>query len=180
MQEYEYKYGFFKIKVGVSKEMIQYKNKNLPTEKITGVAIGYIPIVRMAIASGVGGALGGAVGNLIGEKIAHKGVKGDLDKNLKPKDMPAKQGNLTFAYQENPQSKIKALRIPINVKDEMCLKMLDQVIDIAGNKYKGIGYINAIPKALGISQKGLYIGIAIFFLIIFGLWIYFTLIEGKY
>lgn len=172
MQQYEYKCGFIKIKVEVSKEMITYRNKNIPANQIMGVGIGYMPTGRVAV--------GSAMGGVVGYAIAHGGKKKGLDPSMKLKDIPTHHGNLVIAYQENPENKVKGLNIPINTKEEMCVKMLEEVISVSGNKYKGIGPVNSVAGALGISQKGLYIGIAIFFLIIFGLGIYFALIEGQY
>lgn len=172
MQQYEYKCGFIKAKVEVSKEMIIYRNKSIPANQITGVGIGYMPTGRMAV--------GSAIGGIAGYAIAHSGKKKGLDSSMKLKDIPASHGNLVIAYQENPQSKVKGLNIPINTKEEMCIKMLEEVISVSGSKYKGIGPVSSVAGALGISQKGLYIGIAIFFLIIFGIGIYFAITEGQY
>lgn len=170
MQQYEYKCGLIKAKVGVSKEMITYRSKSIPANQITGVGIGYIPMGRMAVGSAMGGAVGYA--------IAYGGAKKGLSTSVKLKDIPA-HGNLVIAYQENPESKVKGLNIPINTKEEMCIKMLEQVISVSGHKYKGIGHISIVAKVLGISQKGIYIGIAIFFVILAGVIIYLTLVEAQ-
>lgn len=164
MEKFQYRAGILTQTVEISKEMIVWKNKQIPSIQITGFGIGSINVGRMA----VGNILGGAVGMA----IANSGSSA-LDKNANLKELSG-MCQLVIAYKEgmDENAPIKKIQIPLNLKDENCIKMLEKLKTDYQNKYIGAGSLNQVISELKISQKAIFliVGIIIAIAVAFGIY----------
>ncbi len=169
MEQFQYRAGILTQTVELSKEMIVWKNKQIPSNQITGFGIGSINVGRMA----VGNVLGGAVGMA----IANSGSSA-LDKNANLKELSG-ICQLVVAYKEGMDSEapVKKIQIPLNLKDENCIKMLEKLKVDYPNKYVGAGNLNQLISELKISQKVLFIVVGIIVAIVVAFGIYGALIQ---
>ncbi|MEK7672577.1 MAG: hypothetical protein AAB373_01700 [Patescibacteria group bacterium] len=169
MEKFKYKVGFREHEVDISKEMITYKETNIPSGLITGIAV--------SIDSRRGSVSGRPIGGLAGQALS-KTFIGKLFSGLTGKDLSADDdglnlpvaaaGQLVIAHQNSPTEKNQALRIQIYTEDQECRRMIKTVKDLFPNKFVGVGDRLTTNKLLGISNKGFYIGIGLMFAIIFG------------
>lgn len=167
MEKFEYRAGILTQTVEISKEMIVWKNKQIPSNQITGFGIGSINVGRMA----VGNVLGGAVGMA----IANSGSSA-LDKNANLKELSG-LCQLVIAYKEGMDEKapIKKIQIPLSLKDENCIKMLEKLKTDYSSKYVGAGSLNQLISELKISQKAVFIAVGIIIAIVVAFAIYATI-----
>jgi len=175
MQQIEYKYGFSTIKVGYARGIIEYKEKNVTEMEITGFGISIYNAARVTT--------GNVVGGLIGHVIARGGKKKELSKDIDLKTVGTnkltKIAQLIIAYKKPHEEKVRALYVPINLGDPVCIDFLEKLKIDMRSKYIGVGNFNAILKELKISQKGLIIGVVLFILVVAGI-IVFASLQGSY
>lgn len=174
MEQFEYKVGLWTHKVGIAKEMIEYKSTTIPGPSITSIGIGFMSVAKLAI--------GGAVGGLLGQTIANRGFGGggEITKTTDLKDLPKSMGQLVIGYKLNEQEKEKFMRIPINSDNPDCKRMLERVAETFKEKFIGFGPQAVVEKAMGVSQKLAYLFVAIIVLAIFAYGIYSALSQGGY
>lgn len=168
MAKYSYKVGFFTQEVDIAKEMISYKGKTIPGQAVTGIGFVFIKIGYAA----VGGALGGVVGSM----IANKGFStAEVEKDMTKLPENA-MGHMIITYSDGTP-KQQVIRIPVSTKDENAKNMLRDVADLFKDRFVGFGLQAVIEKELKVSQKGVYIVIAIIFILMFG-FIALSLVDG--
>ena len=169
MEKFKYKVGFKSHEVDVSKEMITYKETNIPAALITGIALS-IDSKRGSVS---GKPIGGPVGEALSKTLIGKIFSSLSGKNLAAEDdglnLPvAAAGQLVIAHQNSPTEKKQALRIQIYTEDPECRRMIKKVKDLFPNKFVGVGNRLETNKLLGISNKWFYICIGLMFVVIFG------------
>lgn len=159
MQKFEYKSGFWPVKVEIAQEMIAYKGKTIPANQITGVGIGLLSVKKTTAISTFG---------LLGHMLTRKSLKEfeEVNKTAEIKDIPVKRGQLMIAYKNPGEEKTRLLRIPINLHDQNCQQMLETVKKHFSPIYVGVGPMTKVQIALGISNKAAFIVVAV---IIFGI-----------
>ena len=156
MAEFRYTYFFSEWTIRVGSDGIYYGHgenlKYIPRSDILGVAIAYSMIEK-----NVGFA------KKIGNKIPYQ-VNKDPDANKLEKGqamLVIKHGNIG--------EKEKVTRIPLNMKDQMCLAMINQAQKEFRDIYVGAGPQQVIDQALKISHtKLVLISTVLVLLLIFG------------
>lgn len=166
MQQFEYKNVFITQKVGVSKEMISYKDKNIPSISIMNWGIEVIPVGRMAM----GQAMGGIIGGIIASEMTKRqyGKLNEVNKEIDLKNLPAKIGQILISYQESPESKKKLLRIPLDTKDPQCQMMMESFKTSFAEKFLGVGLPGKIQKEMNLPSKGIWLAAIVIILAIAG------------
>lgn len=169
MEKFEYRAGILTQTVEISKEMIVWKNKQIPSNQITGFGIGSINVGRMAVGNVLGGAVGMAIAN---------GGSSALDKNANLKELSG-LCQLVIAYKEtmDVNAPVKKIQIPLNLKDENCIKMLEKLKTDYSGRYVGAGSLNQLISELKISQKGLLLAVGIIIAIIVAFALYGVFIQ---
>lgn len=132
---------FFTQKVGISKEMIQYNGKTIPSQSIIGIGMAIISFAG-TLGKNVG-LLGGLLGRLIDRKIDGN------DSSFR--------GNLMITYKPSGQEKIRVAYIGINTADPVCRKMLEKVIQTYKKKFIGSGSQLEIQEKLKAPQNKIII-----------------------
>lgn len=153
MEKFSYKQAFLNQEVDVSKEMVLYKGKNIPASSIKGIGISFVNVTKVVI----GQALGGILGNV----MAQRGFNGDLTVNKDLVQMPDSAFGQVIITSSDDGQKQKVLRIPINTKEETCKKLIQSLAKNFPEKFIGFGSQPAVEKALNISQKAVYIFVAL-------------------
>ncbi len=160
MQQFQYKILWSTHKVGISREMISYKNKNIQASQITGFGIQLVPVTRYAMGPGA------ASWALTRKKyLPYK----EINKKVDLENLPDKNAQLIIAYTEPGQEKKKSLYIPTFTDNKDCVQMLKTMKKTFPNKFVGVGIPPQVTKALGISLKATWVAIAIIILVATGI-----------
>ncbi|MBI5754011.1 hypothetical protein HZA40_02605 [Candidatus Peregrinibacteria bacterium] len=198
MANFNYKQAFIHVNIDVTKEMISYKEKTIPSHCVIGIGLGFTDIAKVA----VGQALGGLIGGAIAQSGYNKG--GSLNKKLSeiPKSNFAQMiityneegerttrartseasGSATAERSEpiNKDDKQKVMRVPLNTNDETCVKMIEAVAKEYHDKFIGFGGLPVVEKTLNISHLAAIITIVVIIAIVVGFIIYGATSSGSY
>ncbi len=143
MTNFNYKQVFVNVNIDITKEMISYKGKTIPSQDIIGIGLGFTDIAKVAVGQALGGMIGGA--------IAANGYNGKpiLNKNLS--EMPKSRfAQMMITY--NKDGKQKFIRVPLTTMDETCIKMVHEAVKIYPSKFVGFGSLKTVEKELKISE----------------------------
>jgi hypothetical protein len=130
--EYEYKIGPIAWKASLAQGMFSYKasfmSKSIQLNQITNFGIG---------------------------RIQQSGK--DIDTQTSPDSIDSPLSQLLIAYQPDPSSGKKLIRMNVNTQDPQCKKFVKDFYEKFKNLYVGNGPLFAVTKALGISQRWIWI-----------------------
>ncbi|MDA1060869.1 MAG: hypothetical protein O3B47_03690 [bacterium] len=160
MQQFEYKVLWSTHKIGISREMISYKNKNIQESQITGFAIQLVPVTRYALGPG-------ALSYALTKKKYAPFQK--VNKNIDFNQLPDKNAQLIIAYKEHGQEKKKQIYLPLFTDNKICIDILNTMKKTFPGKYEGIGMPNEVMKVLGLSMKATWIAFVIIILFCLGI-----------
>jgi hypothetical protein len=166
MEKFTYKYGFAKIEVSLARDAISYKSKTLQAAEITGYGL---EIISPGRSSGRQFGLVGAVIASAMTKNKYTQFEKELNTTAPFTEIPSRMATLVIGYKKLDQphdAKPKAFNLVLNLKDQECLRMLDTLKKHFPSKYVGIGMTSMVTKKLGISMKGMIIGIIVFLVVI--------------
>lgn len=175
MAEFRYKVLFTNWKVRVGSDGVYYGRgenlKYIARSDMKGVAISYTQAAQTT-----GLAVGGLMGRAIMKNIGKAPLT--LNKDTPIESLPKSQALLTITHGKIGE-KQKVSRIPLNMKDPMCLAMLAQATKAFSDIYHGAGPQNLVNKALEISQK---MAVIVALVIVFGIAatiIFFTYMQSQ-